>query len=36
MKAARKLRRLRQPGSLMQFVGQFLTPQVWLKLKLDR
>ena len=29
MKAARKLRRLRQPQSLMDFVRQFLTPQVW-------
>ena len=29
MKAARKLRRLQQPVSLMEFVRQFLTPQVW-------
>jgi Transposase DDE domain len=29
MKAARKLRRLQQPQSLMEFVRQFLTPQVW-------
>lgn len=29
MKAARKLRRLQQPRSLMEFVRQFLTPQVW-------
>lgn len=29
MKAARKLRRLQQPQSLMDFVRQFLTPQVW-------
>lgn len=29
MKAARKLRRLRQPQSLLEFVRQFLTPQVW-------
>ena len=29
MKAARKLRKLQQPQSLMEFVRQFLTPQVW-------
>jgi hypothetical protein len=29
MKAARKLRRLQQPQSLLEFVRQFLTPQVW-------
>jgi hypothetical protein len=29
MKAARKLRNLRQPRSLLDFVRQFLTPQVW-------
>ncbi len=29
MKAARKLRRLQQPRSLMDFVRQFLTPQIW-------
>ena len=29
MKAARKLRRLQHPVSLMEFVRQFLTPQVW-------
>jgi hypothetical protein len=29
MKAARKLRQLQQPQSLMEFVRQFLTPQVW-------
>ena len=29
MKAARKLRGLQQPQSLMEFVRQFLTPQVW-------
>lgn len=29
MKAARKLRGLQQPQSLMDFVRQFLTPQVW-------
>ncbi len=29
MKAARKLRRAQQPQSLMDFVRQFLTPQVW-------
>src|SRR5450631_4193287 len=29
MKAARKLRNLQQPQSLMDFVRQFLTPQVW-------
>ena len=29
MKAARKLRRLQQPQSLMEFVRQFLTLQVW-------
>ncbi len=29
MKAARKLQRLQQPQSLMEFVRQFLTPQVW-------
>lgn len=29
MKAARKLRRLQQPQSLLDFVRQFLTPQVW-------
>jgi hypothetical protein len=29
MKAARKLRRLRHPQSLMEHLRQFLTPQVW-------
>ncbi len=29
MKAARKLQRLQQPQSLLEFVRQFLTPQVW-------
>jgi hypothetical protein len=29
MKAARKLRSLQQPQSLLEFVRQFLTPQVW-------
>jgi len=29
MKAARKLQRLQQPASLIEFVRQFLTPQVW-------
>jgi Transposase DDE domain len=29
MKAARKLRRLQQPQSFLEFVWQFLTPQVW-------
>ena len=29
MKAARKLRRLQHPQSLMEFMRQFLTPQVW-------
>ena len=29
MKAARKLRRLQQPQSLMECIRQFLTPQVW-------
>ncbi len=29
MKAARKLRQLQQPRSLMGYVRQFLTPQVW-------
>jgi len=29
MKAARKLKRLQQPESLVEFVGQFLTPRVW-------
>lgn len=29
MKAARTLRRLQQPKSLMGLIGQFLTPQVW-------
>jgi hypothetical protein len=29
MKAARKLRRLQQPQSLLDFMRQFLTPQVW-------
>jgi len=29
MKAARKLRGLQQPQTLMEFVRQFLTPQVW-------
>jgi len=29
MKAARKLRRLQQPQSLVEFLRQFLTPQVW-------
>jgi Transposase DDE domain len=29
MKAARKLRRLQQPQSLMEYIRQFLTPQVW-------
>src|ERR1700689_1366564 len=29
MKAARKLRRAQRPQSLMDFVRQFLTPQVW-------
>ena len=29
MKAARKLRQLQQPQSLLEFVRQFLTPQVW-------
>ena len=29
MKAARKLRRLQQPQSFLEFVRQFLTPQVW-------
>ena len=29
MKAARKLRRMQQPQSLLEFVRQFLTPQVW-------
>lgn len=29
MKAARKLRKLQQPQSLLEFLRQFLTPQVW-------
>ncbi len=29
MKAARKLQRLQQPASLIEFVRQFLTPRVW-------
>jgi Transposase DDE domain len=29
MKAARKLQRLQQPESLIEFVRQFLTPRVW-------
>ncbi len=29
MKAARKLRRLQHPQSLMEHLRQFLTPQVW-------
>lgn len=29
MKAARKLQKLQQPRSLLEFVRQFLTPQVW-------
>ena len=29
MKAARKLRKLQQPRSLIDFVRQFLTPSVW-------
>ena len=29
MKAARKLRRLQHPRSLMEHLRQFLTPQVW-------
>jgi hypothetical protein len=29
MKAARKLRRMQQPRTLMEYVRQFLTPQVW-------
>jgi hypothetical protein len=29
MKAARKLRKLQQPGSLIDFIRQFLTPSVW-------
>src|SRR5437764_14093271 len=29
MKAARKLRRLQQPQSLLEHLRQFLTPQVW-------
>jgi hypothetical protein len=29
MKAARKLRKLQQPRSLLDYVRQFLTPQVW-------
>jgi hypothetical protein len=29
MKAARKLRQLQQPQSLLEYVRQFLTPQVW-------
>jgi hypothetical protein len=29
MKAARKLEKLQQPASLIEFVRQFLTPQVW-------
>ena len=29
MKAARKLRKLQQPQSLMECIRQFLTPQVW-------
>ena len=29
MKAARKLQRLQEPQSLIEFVRRFLTPQVW-------
>jgi len=29
MKAARKLEKLQQPESLIEFVGQFLTARVW-------
>ena len=29
MKAARKLRKLQQPQSLLEYTRQFLTPQVW-------
>jgi hypothetical protein len=29
MKAARKLQKMQQPQSLLEFVRQFLTPQVW-------
>jgi hypothetical protein len=29
MKAARKLRQLQQPHSLLEYIRQFLTPQVW-------
>jgi DDE family transposase len=29
MKAARKLRKLKQPQSLLEWIRQFLTPQVW-------
>src|SRR5215831_15773295 len=29
MKAARKLRQLRQPRTLIDFMREFLTPQVW-------
>ncbi len=29
MKTARRLRKLQQPRSLMQYIRQFLTPQVW-------
>jgi hypothetical protein len=29
MKAARRLRQLQQPRSLIDYVRQFLTPQVW-------
>jgi DDE family transposase len=29
MKAARKLRKLQQPQSLLEWIRQFLTPQVW-------